>query len=246
MGKRYKIILQYDGTRYDGWQKQGNTEHTIQGKLEHILKRLNGKETEVHGSGRTDAGVHAKGQAADFYLEGDWEADEVKKYLNQYLPDDIGVISATVVKNRFHSRLNAVKKTYTYYIETNDKKPVFERRYLYGYGRKLDAEAMKRAAGSLIGTHDFKSFCGNRNMKKSTVRTLYALDIERHGTQVVVTAIGDGFLNHMVRIITGTLIEIGSGKRKPEDMKRILDERDRQAAGFTAPPEGLFLTEVEY
>lgn len=246
MGKRYKLILQYDGTRYDGWQRQGNTEHTIQGKLEQIVTRLNGKKTEVHGSGRTDAGVHALGQAADFYLDEELEPEAVMKYVNQYLPEDIAVIGAEVVKNRFHSRLNAVKKTYTYYIETKDKKPVFERRYLYGYGSELDLDAMKEAALVLMGTHDFKSFCGNKNMKKSTVRTLFALDISKDGSKIVITFTGDGFLNHMVRIITGTLIEIGSGKRKAEDMKRILEAGDRQAAGFTAPPEGLFLTEVEY
>lgn len=238
--------MQYEGTRYDGWQKQGNTENTIQGKLENVLSKMTGSEVEVHGSGRTDAGVHALAQVANFYLEEELEPEQVKEYLNLYLPDDIAVIKAGRAQERFHSRLSAVKKIYTYQIETGRKRDVFTRRLQYGLGRRLDVEAMKQAAALLSGTHDYRSFCGNRKMKKSTVRTVEVIDIKQDGSRVVLTFVGNGFLQNMVRIMTGTLIEVGLGKRKAQTMKDILDARDRQAAGVTAPAEGLCLAGVLY
>lgn len=246
MKHNYKITLQYEGTRYDGWQKQGNTENTIQGKLENVLSKMTGSEVEVHGSGRTDAGVHALAQVANFYLEEELEPEQVKEYLNLYLPDDIAVIKAGRAQERFHSRLSAVKKIYTYQIETGRKRDVFTRRLQYGLGRRLDVEAMKQAAVLLSGTHDYRSFCGNRKMKKSTVRTVEVIDIKQDGSRVVLTFVGNGFLQNMVRIMTGTLIEVGLGKRKAQTMKDILDARDRQAAGVTAPAEGLCLAGVLY
>lgn len=246
MKHNYKITLQYEGTRYDGWQKQGNTENTIQGKLENVLSKMTGSEVEVHGSGRTDAGVHALAQVANFYLEEELEPEQVKEYLNLYLPDDIAVIKAGRAQERFHSRLSAVKKIYTYQIETGRKRDVFTRRLQYGLGRRLDVEAMKQAAALLSGTHDYRSFCGNRKMKKSTVRTVEVIDIKQDGSRVVLTFVGNGFLQNMVRIMTGTLIEVGLGKRKAQTMKDILDARDRQAAGVTAPAEGLCLAGVLY
>lgn len=246
MKHNYKIILQYEGTRYDGWQKQGNTENTIQGKLENILAKMTGQEVEVHGSGRTDAGVHAQGQVANFHLEEDLEPEQVKAYLNRYLPDDIAVMKAERAQERFHSRLSAVKKVYTYQIETGPKRDVFTRRLQYGLGQELDVAAMKQAAMLLCGTHDYKSFCGNRRMKKSTVRTVEAIDIKKDGSHVVLTFVGNGFLQNMVRIMAGTLIEAGLKKRTPQSMKEILAALDRQAAGFTAPAEGLCLAGVLY
>lgn len=246
MKHNYKITLQYEGTRYDGWQKQGNTENTIQGKLENVLSKMTGSEVEVHGSGRTDAGVHALAQVANFYLEEELEPEQVKEYLNLYLPDDIAVIKAGRAQERFHSRLSAVKKIYTYQIETGRKRDVFTRRLQYGLGRRLDVEAMKQAAALLSGTHDYRSFCGNRKMKKSTVRTVEVIDIKQDGSRVVLTFVGNGFLQNMVRIMTGTLIEVGLGKRKAQTVKDILDARDRQAAGVTAPAEGLCLAGVLY
>lgn len=243
----YIIWLSYDGTRYDGWQKQGNTDRTIQGKLEHILERMDGEPVEVRGSGRTDAGVHARGQVADFSLRNPMTAQEVMAYLNRYLPEDISVWRIEPAPARFHSRLSAVRKTYRYQIETGPKKDVFQRGYYYGLGRELDVDAMERAASYLTGTHDFKSFCGNKKMKKSTVRTLESIRFERvHGSGLHLSFTGSGFLQQMVRILAGTLIEVGQGKRKPEEMALILDAKDRQAAGYTAPPEGLFLETVEY
>lgn len=246
MKQNYKIVLQYEGTRYDGWQKQKNTENTIQGKLERILARMTGEEVEVHGSGRTDAGVHARGQVANFHLPPGMEAAAVMEYLNRYLPEDIGVLSIAEVPERFHSRLKARKKIYVYQIETAARCDVFVRRIQYGLGQPLDLTAMRQAAAALCGTCDYKSFCGNSRMKKSTVRTVESIDIHQDGTVVVLTFVGNGFLQHMVRIMTGTLLEVGLGKRKPETMGAILAARDRRAAGDTAPAEGLSLARVLY
>lgn len=253
MRQNYKMILQYEGSRYDGWQKQGNTADTIQGKLEAVLERMAGVPVEVHGSGRTDAGVHAMGQTAHFFLPEQRLPDEIKTYLNQFLPADIAVLSIETAPERFHSRLNAVKKVYSYQIETGEKADVFVRRMQYSLGKTLDTEAMKKAAGYLCGTHDFKSFCGNKKMKKSTVRTIYSITIHDpevvDGETISVVAlgfVGNGFLQQMVRIMTGTLIEVGLGKRSPESMEQILAAKDRQAAGYTAPPEGLCLAGVLY
>lgn len=248
MQKNIRLVLEYDGTRYDGWQKQGNTENTIQGKIEAVLSKWAGKEIEVHGSGRTDAGVHAKGQTANFHVDGKIcpSPETAMEYLNRYLPEDIRVISAEEAPERFHSRLSAVKKTYTYYVETSNKKNVFERKYVYGLGEKPDIKAMEEAAGYLTGEHDFKSFCSNKRMKKSTIRRLDRIEIKENGTKIAFTYTGDGFLYNMVRILTGTLLEVGLGKRRPEDMSKILEAKDREAAGATAPPEGLFLMNVEY
>lgn len=246
--RNYRIRLQYEGSRYDGWQKQGNTENTIQGRLEQILGRMVGEAVEVHGSGRTDAGVHAKGQVANFHLKGDISPKEVMEYLNRYLPDDIAVLSCDVVPDRFHSRLNAVQKTYQYQIEMGKKRDVFGRRTQYMLGQLLDLDAMRCAAGLLCGTHDYKSFCGNKKMKKSTVRTVSAIEIRqvKAGSLVEISFTGNGFLQHMVRIMTGTLIEVGLGTRSAESMTEVLQALDRQAAGFTAPAEGLCLAEVRY
>lgn len=241
------IWLSYDGARYDGWQKQGNTDRTIQGKLESVLERFAGVPVEVQGSGRTDAGVHARGQVANFHLKQETDAGEVMDYLNRYLPEDIMVWRAAAAPCRFHSRLNAVRKTYLYQIETGPKKDVFQRQYYYGLGKPLDIEKMKAAAGQLIGTHDFKSFCGNRKMKKSTVRTIEAIEFVRPGdARIHISFTGNGFLQQMVRILTGTLIEAGLGNCPQEKVKDILEAMDRRAAGFTAPSQGLFLEKVEY
>lgn len=280
MSQNYKMIIQYEGTRYDGWQKQGNTENTIQGKLEKVLERMTGFPVEVHGSGRTDAGVHAAGQVANFHLPDSWKpdtavehesvADErqrekseaartadgrneviaawIKAYLNQYLPDDIAVTELTPAPERFHSRLSAVKKIYTYRIETGAKRDVFSRRTCYGLGQALDAKKMQTAADLLCGTHDYKSFCGNKKMKKSTVRTIYRIMVKQEpGSSLVELEFeGTGFLQNMVRILTGTLIEVGLGKRDAGSMPQILAALDRQAAGYTAPAEGLCLQQVFY
>ena len=245
----YLLRLQYDGTRYEGWQKQKGAELTIQGKLERVLEEFAGTPVEVCGSARTDAGVHALGQAANVHLPGSPGEAELLEYLNHYLPEDIRVLSVNWVPERFHARFSAVRKTYCYRLDTGNKKDVFERKYRYGFPFALDVEAMRKAAGFLIGTHDFKSFCGNKKMKKSTVRTVEKIWIQeedQEGRRLTITYTGNGFLQYMVRILTGTLIEVGLGRRSPESMKEVLEAKERGAAGFTAPPEGLFLESVEY
>lgn len=248
MKKNIKLVLEYDGSRYDGWQKQGNTDNTIQGKIEAVLYKWTGEEIEIHGSGRTDAGVHARGQVANFHIDTKKcpDARAAMDYLNRYLPEDICVLDAEEVEERFHSRLWATRKTYAYTVETAAKKHVFERKYVYGLGESLNVEGMRSAAAYLTGEHDFKSFCSNKKMKKSTVRRLDAVVIREEGSKIVFEYTGNGFLYNMVRILTGTLLEVGMGKRKPEEMPGILKAMNREAAGMTAPPEGLFLMKVEY
>lgn len=242
----YRIVIQYDGTRYRGWQSQNSTDDTIQGKLEAVLLRMTGEAVAVIGSGRTDAGVHALGQTANFHLKGVYDREEILDYLNQYLPEDIAVNSIEEVEERFHSRYQAKSKTYLYRIHTGRIPEVFERKYVYDYRTPLAAERMRQAIALLVGTHDFRSFCGNKKMKKSTVRTIYGIRLEEREQEIRLYYTGDGFLQNMVRILTGTLIEIGDGRRAPEDISRILRAKDREAAGYTAPACGLTLLSVEY
>ena len=246
--RNYKMIIVYDGSRYKGWQRQNLTNLTIQTILERTVEQIVGYPVEIDGSGRTDAGVHARGQVANFHINAEIcpDGESAREYLNRYLPDDIRVLSAKIVPERFHSRLSATSKTYGYYVETGDKKNVFERKYVYGCGKKLDVKAMRQAAEFLIGEHDFKSFCANRRMKKSTVRRIDEIRIVEHGTKLEFLYTGNGFLYNMVRILTGTLLEVGSGTRRPEKMKEIIAAKNRDMAGRTAPPEGLFLLHVGY
>lgn len=242
----YKMILQYDGSRYSGWQVQGNTEQTIQGKLQSVLEKMTGEEIEIHGSGRTDAGVHAMGQVANFKLQSAYEPEEIKRYCNQYLPEDIVVLEVSEVLLRFHSRLNAIKKTYCYRIFLGEKPDVFRRKYVTSVAETLDITKMKAAAEVLLGTHDFTSFCGNRHFKKSAVRTIYEIRLEEKKDELDIYFTGNGFLQNMVRILTGTLLEVGTGKREVREMKEILEGRNRSLAGPMAAAKGLVLMNVEY
>lgn len=244
--KNYKIIIQYDGTRYKGWQVQKSTDMTIQGKLQDILSAMCGQEIEVIGSGRTDAGVHASGQVANFHVPEQFTAKEIMDYLNHYLPMDIAVVSIEEVDERFHARYHAVSKTYMYRIHTSNIPNVFERKYMYTYMEPLDIHRMKIAASLMLGTHDFAAFCGNKKMKKSTVRTVTEILIEEKEDEIQISYTGDGFLQNMIRIMTGTLIEVGNGSKLPEDIPDILEKRERENAGYTVPPEGLILKEVFY
>lgn len=242
----YRLLLKYDGTKLNGWQKQGNTENTIQGKLEAILERMYGESVEIHGSGRTDAGVHALGQVANFHAPANFSSEEIKITLNEYLSKDIRVLKVEIAEERFHARLTAKGKTYEYRIDNGETADPFSRKYTMREERPLDLEAMKKAASFLLGTHDFKSFCANKKMKKSTVRTITKILIEEKEGIVSIRYTGNGFLYNMVRILTGTLIEVGRGMRKPEELRDIIEAEDRGAAGFTAPAQGLFLVEVDY
>lgn len=242
----YKAVIQYEGTRYRGWQSQGNTENTIQGKLEALLGRLEGAPVEIHGSGRTDAGVHAAGQVISFRSSSGRSAEEIQSYMNQYLPEDIAVLSVEEAAPRFHARLNAVRKTYVYRIWNDTVPDVFGRRFETWIDSPLDVEAMRRAAASLCGTHDYRAFCSLKRFKKSTVRTVERIEIERKGSRIELSFTGDGFLYHMVRILTGTLVEVGLGIRKDEEMTEILKGQVRADAGRLMPPQGLMLMNVEY
>ncbi len=252
--KNYKIRIQYDGSKYKGWQVQKSTPETIQGKLQQILSRLSGEKVEVIGSGRTDAGVHAIGQIANFHitLPAEMSDHELLLYLNRYLPEDIAVTDLQQVDDRFHARFSAKEKTYRYRIHVSPIAEVFAKKYVYTYlDLPLDTESMKQAASLLIGKHDFKSFCGNKHMKKSTVRTIFDIQIseirDQHGLKEIdIDYRGDGFLQNMIRIMTGTLIEVGSGRRSPSSMQEILASKNREMAGYTAPPQGLCLMEVKY
>lgn len=242
----YKLTIQYDGSRYDGWQKQGNTTNTIQGKLEGVLSRLVGGPVEVHGAGRTDAGVHALGQTASVKLPGNLPPEQVRDYLNSYLPEDIAVIKVEQAEDRFHARLSAKGKVYRYDIRLGTVGDVFRRKYQYRVAEQLDVTAMRAAAEILTGTHDFRAFCSNKKYKKSTVRTVSAVDIAVHDADMSITFQGNGFLYNMVRIMTGTLLEVGLGLRRVEEMEEILASQDRTRAGKTAPAQGLTLVQVEY
>ncbi|MGM9551571.1 MAG: tRNA pseudouridine(38-40) synthase TruA [Clostridia bacterium] len=244
--ENYKITVAYDGTRYSGWQRQNNTDKSIQGKIEEVLTKMCGHNVEIHGSGRTDAGVHAIGQVANFKIETDKTTDEIHHYLNEYLPEDIAVTDICTVGNMFHARLAKCQKTYLYRINNSDISLVFDRKYVYKFPEKLDVDKMRKAAESLIGTHDFLGFSSLKRVKKSTVRTIYDVKIEKSGNEIKIYITGDGFLYNMVRIIIGTLIEIGSGKVDTEIIKRVLESKKRQDAGFTAPGCGLTLFSVVY
>ena len=244
--RNFRIRLMYDGSRYKGWQRLGNTQNTIQGKLESVVSRMLGKDTEVIGSGRTDAGVHALGQVANFHGETDLSCDEILQYLRIYLPEDIGVLSVEEVDDRFHSRLSAVRKTYEYRIWNSEEPCVFQRRQMWILPQQLDLQAMEQAAALLCGTHDFLAFCSNKHFKKSSVRTLEKLELRKDGSVLYIRATGNGFLYNMVRILVGTLVEIGLGQRPVADIPRILESRKRENAGAIAPAQGLFLMEVTY
>ncbi len=245
MTRNYKLTLCYDGGRYRGWQRQGNTDNTIQARLEGLLSRLLGQAVELAASGRTDAGVHARAQVCSFRADTDWETDVMLTELRKHLPEDIGALALEEAPPRFHARLSCREKTYVYRVWNSEEPNVFERRYLYAYPAPLDMEAMRRAAALLTGTHDFSAFCARR-MKKSAVRTLKSIELERRGGELRMVYTGDGFLYNMARILSGTLLEVGSGQRSAESVRAALESLEREQAGFTAPPQGLILWEVRY
>lgn len=244
----YKIIIQYDGTKYKGWQKLKGFDDTIQGKLINVISKNVGYEVDIIGSGRTDAGVHALGQVANFHLEE--EIKDLHRFLddvNKYLPKDIAVIDIKKVDDRFHARYSAVSKTYVYRIHLSNISNVFERKYVYDCpGIQLDVESMRLAAAVLTGKHDFKSFTSNKHMKKSSVRNIMRISIVETDSELRIEYTADGFLQNMVRILTGTLIEIGNGTKNISDLEGIMNSKDRANAGFMAPAEGLCLKEIKY
>ena len=243
--RNLRLDICYDGTRYRGWQRLPGKDDTIQGKLETALSRILGEPIEISGSGRTDAGVHAKHQIANFHCECTMTPEEILEQLRRYLPEDIGIHSCKDVSPRFHARLNAKEKTYLYRIWNSESPCVFDRRYVTVMPERLNLNAMQEAADYLCGEHDFSAFCGNAKMKKSTVRFLRRIAIERCGDEIRLYFTGNGFLHNMVRILTGTLVEVGRGERTPESIP-VLFGNKRAEAGFLAPAKGLCLEEVMY
>ena len=243
--KRIGLIVAYDGTNYCGWQVQPNG-ITIQGELNRCLSELLGEEIETIGASRTDAGVHAMGNVAVFDTNTRIPGEKISYALNQRLPEDVRIQLSEEMPLDFHPRYCDSVKTYEYRI-LNRRFPVpTERLYSYFYHYKLDVEKMRAATSYLIGRHDFASFCGSGAQVKSTVRTIRSIEIERYEDMITIRISGEGFLYNMVRIIAGTLIEIGNGQYPPERMKKILDARDREYAGPTAPARGLTLLGIQF
>lgn len=243
--KNYRLTIKYDGTRYYGWQRQPERS-TVQGKLEEVLSRLCGAQTEVIGAGRTDAGVHAEAMTANAEFDTEMSVKEIRDYMNRYLPDDIAVTEVSEASPRFHARYNAVGKTYRYTVFTGEIKPVFGKRYMTVIDGKPDVGIMREAAALLLGEHDFRNFCVNPKMKKSTVREIYVIDIKQKGDIITFTFSGNGFLQNMVRIMVGALLEAGCGRLERSDILRALESEERIKAGPTAPPQGLCLVKVDY
>jgi tRNA pseudouridine38-40 synthase len=256
MMRRICLTLQYDGTAYSGWQIQASGV-TIQGLLQDSLYRLTGERVNVTGAGRTDAGVHAVEQVAAFDSGSKLHPEVIKRALNAMLPQDIRVKGAREIERDFHPRYDARAKRYVYHIANMEDVPVFVGRYVWVVRFPLDTGAMEAASASLVGTHDFTSFRGSGCGAKSPVRKILCLEVERlpyavflfmrfHGEFIRVSVEADAFLRHMVRNIVGTLVDVGRGKIGPENVKGILEARERKAAGPTAPPNGLFLEKVIY
>jgi tRNA pseudouridine38-40 synthase len=250
MKRNYKMTISYDGTRYSGWEHQPTTDMTIQGKLETVLTRMCGlpedQPVTVIGAGRTDAGVHALAMTANVLLDTPLSEDGIRDYLNRYLPEDISVNELKICADRFHSRFKAKGKTYRYTLWRGKAKPVFDRKYVTIPERVPDPELLSAGIKKLVGMHDFKGFCGNPRMKKTTVRVIYDARVEAEGDYLRLYFHGNGFLQNQVRIMVGTLLEIGTGDRAPESIDEILERGERRLAGPTAPAQGLCMMQVDY
>lgn len=240
--RNYKVTISYDGSAYKGWQRQALTSNTIQNILEETASELLGYPVELDGSGRTDAGVHAIGQVANMKTAGLLGEDFREKW-NDSLPEDIRICKLELMKGGFHGRYSAVSKRYCYIVDTREIPNVFQRRYACHYPKQLDIDVMRVAAEQLKGTHDFSAFTDDKS-DKSKIRTIYDIAIHREETMLKMEFYGDGFLYHMVRILSGTLLQIGCGEK--EDVASILKSKERSQAGFLAPAKGLFLKEVYY
>lgn len=242
----YKIVIQYDGSRYKGWQRLGDSDNTIQRKLEAILKEQFKEDIEVIGTSRTDAGVHALAQVANFKLYEKLDAREIKNIFNRYLPEDISVTEASIVDDRFHARYNAKEKSYLYKVWNKDYTNPFLRKYSMQVAETLDLGKMRIAADKLVGKHDFTAFSTASSKKKSMVRDIASIDIFTEDDMVQIRIKGESFLYNMVRRVVGTLIEIGLGNLKADCIEELLESKIRKATGGIAEARGLFLEKVEY
>jgi len=245
MVKQIKLILEYDGSRYSGWQVQPNG-LSVQEVVENSLEQLLGEKVRLVSSGRTDAGVHARGMVACFKTPTDLPIKAFREGLNRFLPDDIVVKESTFVPEEFHPRYSAKGKWYRYTLHLAPVRTVLGRHYSWTMKNNLDLAAMRSAAAMVVGRHDFSAFRASNCAAKTTVREVYSLEIEQQGMTVFIDVKGGGFLKYMVRILVGTLVEIGQGKRPPSDMEKLLNSGSREASGKTAPPHGLCLMEVWY
>lgn len=243
--RNIKLIIQYDGTMYHGWQMQKNAP-TVQETLSLAVSRITGTKPQITGSSRTDAGVHAKKFVCNFKTESEIPCERFPLALNTYLPKDIVCLAAEDCEENFNARFSAKKKCYTYYIFNSELPDAFLCDYSWHFPYRIDIEKMKKAAKAFIGRHDFAGFAASGFSATTTVREIYSLDVEKSGDLIKITVTGNGFLYNMVRIIAGTLAFSGCGKINPDSIPEIIESRDRKRAGITAPPQGLFLTEVYY
>lgn len=244
--RNLKISIEYDGTRYKGWQKQKEGISTIQDKIENVLSKMTGEDIQVIGCGRTDSGVHAENYIANFHTNCTFTIEDMLNYLYEFLPEDIVVKSMKDTTERFHARYNVKSKTYVYRINNNKFRNVFNRKYAYHTDEKLNLNEMRNAAEVLIGTHDFQSFTSLKPNTKSTLRTINYIHITENDGMIEIEVNGNGFLLNMVRIIAGTLLEVGKGNLKPTDVERILNEKKRSEAGPIAQAKGLCLKSIQY
>jgi len=242
----YKMIIQYDGGRYRGWQRLGNGDSSIQGKIENVLTEMAGDEVQIIGCSRTDAGVHAMEQIANFKIKTSMSELQIKAYLNKYLPNDISVLHLETVPDRFHARYNAKDKTYLYKIWNEEHTNPFMRKYSMHVDQKLDISKMKEAASHFLGSHDFTAYSNAKSKKKSMVREIYAISIEKENGFLHIRVRGDGFLYNMVRKIVGTLIEVGLNTIKPDQIPAIIESKERVQTGLMAEAAGLYLEKVEF
>jgi tRNA pseudouridine38-40 synthase len=246
MIRNYRLLIEYDGSEFHGWQKQKD-DRTVQGEIESALFTMTGQKIVINGSGRTDAGVHAYGQVANFKSDAGFDPDVFLKGLNSLLPEDVVIRECQEADMAFHARYDAQRKTYRYHIWNQAVPAAVMRQYVWFVRKKLNVNAMKTAARSLVGSHDFKSFEGTGSPRSSTVRRVFKAELNHaHETTILFEIEADGFLRFMVRNIVGTLVDVGHGKLTPHVFKRILLAKNRDLAGATAPPRGLFLTNVIY
>lgn len=242
--RNIKIIIQYDGSRYHGWQKQPNAP-TIQETVENAIAGVTGEKILLYGCGRTDAGVHAKYYVCHFFTDTRFDASRFKYAINSRLPDDIVCILSEEAEEGFDSRWSQ-SKTYTYLIQNSELPDVFLNKRAWHYCHPLDIDAMQKAAKCFLGEHDFVGFASSGFTVKTTVRTIYSIDVTKEGDIIRIDVTGNGFLYNMVRIIAGTLVFCGSGKINWREMTDIINSCDRSRAGITAPPDGLYLSKVYY
>lgn len=246
MDRNFKLTIEYDGTSYFGWQRQKDP-NTIQGTIEHAIRRLTGHNVTLTGSGRTDAGVHALGQVANFHADTRLAAGDIGRALNSLLPGDIVILSCDEMPDNFHARFDAVSKIYRYRLLNRPAPPAIGRQYAWHIKKPLDACSMRDALDHLRGMHDFKAFEGAGSPRAHSVRHVMKAElIERNGHGFDFEIEANGFLRHMVRNIVGTLVDIGLSRNPPDDLGKILETADRSKAGITAPPHGLFLVHVNY